>query len=106
MKKEVYQFLKTLTSKESGIIWQNAGRLCSVKDLPAAEEPALSDISRYMSTGKAFDVSSVRVDFSQEFLNAEVDVFTQFLMNQISDPLDAAKLLDKKFDAIAEKHAN
>jgi raffinose/stachyose/melibiose transport system substrate-binding protein len=104
VKEKVFEFIDTsLTSKESGEIWLAAGRLSSVKDLPAAEDPALADISRYMSEGKAFDVSSMKVDFSGEFLNAEVDAFSQFLMDQIKDPKEVAKLLDKKFDEIAEK---
>ncbi|THF74316.1 ABC transporter substrate-binding protein [Cohnella fermenti] len=105
VKDEVMQFLDYLTSKESGEIWLAAGRLSSVKDLPEPSDPALADINRYMNEGQAFDVSSMKVDFSQEFLNAEVDVFTQFLMDEITDPLEAAKLLDKKFDEIAAKQA-
>ncbi len=103
IKDEVFQFLDVLTSKESGEIWLAAGRLSSVKDLPQPDDPALADINRYMNEGKAFDVSSMKVDFSQEFLNAEVDVFTQFLMDQVTDPMEAAKLLDKRFDEIAAK---
>lgn len=105
VKEEVLQFLEELTSKESGELWLAAGRLSSVKDLSEPSDPALADINRYMNEGKAFDVSSMKVDFSQEFLNAEVDVFTQYLMDVVTDPLEAAKMLDKRFDEIAAKQA-
>lgn len=105
VKPELFDFFNVLTGTESGKIWLDAGRLCSVKGLPESSDPALSDISRYMSEGKTFDVSSMMVDFSQEFINTEVDVFTQYLMDQITDPMEVAKALDQKFDEIAEKQA-
>lgn len=105
-KDEVIQLIEMISSIESGEIWLAAGRLSSVKGLPDAEDSALADINRYMNEGKVFDVSSMKVDFSQEFLDAEVDVFTQYLMDQITEATEAAKLLDEKFDEIAARKAN
>lgn len=101
VKQEVLDFLKVMTSKESGDIWQNeAKRLSVIKDLPAAQEAALAEVSGYMSDGKVFDVSSMQNEFTGEYYDANVEVLTKYLLGEIDSAEKAAEELDKSFDEI------
>ena len=97
-------FLKVMTGKESGNIWQNdAKRLSVIKDLPDAADPALGEISAYMNEGKLFDVSSMQNEFTGEYYDANVEILTKYLLGEIKTPEDAAAALDKKFDEIQSR---
>lgn len=101
---EVIDFLSVLTGQESGNIWQNdAKRLSVIKDLPAAEDPALGEVSAYMNEGKIFDVSSMQNEFTNEYYDANVEVLTKYLLGEIDTAEKAAAELDKKFDDISSR---
>lgn len=104
VKQEVLDFLNVMIGENSGNIWQNeAKRLSLVKDLPMAKDPALGKVSEYMNEGKMFDVSSMQNEFTNEYYDANVEILTKYLLDEIQTPEEAAEALDKKFDEIKSR---
>lgn len=104
VKAEVLDFLKFMTGQEAGSKWLNdAKRLSVIKGLSEAEDPALGEISRYMSEGRVFDVSAMQNEFNSEYYDANIEILTKYLLGETGTAEEAAAALDKKFDEISSR---
>lgn len=104
VKTEVLDFMKFMTGQEAGSKWLNdAKRLSVIKGLSEAEDPALGEISRYMSEGRVFDVSAMQNEFNGEYYDANIEILTKYLLGETGTAEEAAAELDKKFDEISSR---
>lgn len=104
LKQQCIDFFSTLAGKDSGNFWmKQAKRLNSIKDLDESDDTAINAINAYLNAAQIFDTSSITPEFSDEYGEALLDVFTFYLMDEIKDVDAAAAELDARFDEVYTK---
>ena len=101
VKEQCIEFFKKLAGTDSGNFWMTqCKRLSSIKGLDASDDTALNAINQYLDKAQIFDTSSITPEFSDEYGEALLDVFTLYLMDEIKDVDEAAAQLDARFDEV------